>query len=277
MSTPQPETPEPRTLQPAPPQPTGPDGRGHRSTDGDSRPWGAAVEARGLRVDYAMGPETVHALDGVDLVVPERQFVLVRGRSGSGKTTLLNLLAALRRPSAGTLRVGDTWLHDIRPRAADLFRRRNVGLIFQFFNLIPSLTVEMNVALPLLLDGQRLPALRDRVHELLRMLGLGHRMGHAPHQLSGGEMQRVAIARALIVEPQLILADEPTGNLDTKNAHEVFRLLRGHAERHGVTTVVLTHDPDASAYADRVIEMQDGRVREDSGAICEHRRGAARC
>lgn len=226
-----------------------------------------AVEAHDLRMQYRVGSETVRAIDGVDLTIPEGQLLLVRGRSGSGKTTLLNILAALQRPTSGRVRVGDSWLERLAPRSADLFRRRNVGLIFQFFNLIPSLTVEMNVALPLLLDGKRLPTLRPRIHEILDILGIGHRRGHAPHQLSGGEMQRVAIARALIVQPRLILADEPTGNLDTKTAHEVFHLLRAQVDQRGVTMVVLTHDPDASTYADRVIEMRDGKIREDSGPI----------
>jgi len=227
---------------------------------------GIAVETHGLAMHYRVGPEIVRGLDGVDLIVPEGQFLLVRGRSGSGKTTLLNLLAGLQQPTAGRVRVGGYELQDLSQRAADLFRRRNVGLIFQFYNLIPSLTVEMNVALPLLLDGHKLHRLRDQIGEALDILGMSHRRGHSPHQLSGGEMQRVAIARALIVRPKLILADEPTGNLDSKNAHEVFGLLRKQASARRVTTIVLTHDPDASGYADRVIEMYDGRVVKDTGA-----------
>ena len=225
---------------------------------------GIAVRTAGLEMHYRVGPEIVRAVDGVSLAVPEGQFVLVRGRSGSGKTTLLHLLAGLQRPTSGEIRVGGHALHSLTPRAADLFRRRNVGLIFQFFNLIPSLTVEMNVALPLLLDGQRLPRLRGRIGELLDVLGISHRRRHSPHQLSGGEMQRVAIARALVVSPQLLLADEPTGNLDSRNAHDVFGILRDQVRARGVTTLVLTHDPDASAYADRVLEMQDGRIVKDT-------------
>jgi len=229
------------------------------------RAGGVAVETERLEMHYKVGPETVRALDGIDLVVPEGQFLLVRGRSGSGKTTLLHLLAGLQQPTAGRVRVGGHELQNLSQRSADLFRRRNVGLIFQFFNLIPSLTVEMNVALPLLLDGNRLDSLRAQIGELLDILGMSHRRGHSPHQLSGGEMQRVAIARALIVRPKLVLADEPTGNLDSKNAHDVFGLLREQARARKVTTIVLTHDPDASGYADRVIEMCDGRVIKDTG------------
>lgn len=225
-----------------------------------------AVETERLTMHYQIGPETVRALDGVDLSVPQGQFLLVRGRSGSGKTTLLHLLAGLQKPTSGVIRVGGHALHELSPRASDLFRRRNVGLIFQFFNLIPSLTVEMNVALPLLLDGKKLYLLRDRIEEVLDTLGMSHRRGHSPHQLSGGEMQRVAIARAMIVKPTLVLADEPTGNLDSKTAHEVFGLLREQSIARKVTTIVLTHDPDASGYADRVIEMCDGRIIRDTSA-----------
>jgi putative ABC transport system ATP-binding protein len=227
---------------------------------------GIAVETRALEMHYRVGPEIVRGLDGVDLIVPEGQFLLVRGRSGSGKTTLLNLLAGLQQPTSGSVRVGGYELQKLSQRAADLFRRRNVGLVFQFFNLIPSLTVEMNVALPLLLDGYKLHRLRDQIGDVLATLGMSHRRGHSPHQLSGGEMQRVAIARALIVKPKLVLADEPTGNLDSRNAHEVFSLLRAQASARRVTTIVLTHDPDASGYADRVIEMCDGKVIKDTGA-----------
>jgi putative ABC transport system ATP-binding protein len=223
-----------------------------------------AVETEALEMHYRVGPETVRGLAGVDLRVPEGQFLLVRGRSGSGKTTLLNLLAGLQQPTSGRVRVGGNELQDLSQRAADLFRRRNVGLIFQFFNLIPSLTVEMNVALPLLLDGHKLHRLRPQIGDVLATLGISHRRSQSPHQLSGGEMQRVAIARALIVTPKLVLADEPTGNLDSKNAHQVFGLLKEQATARRVTTIVLTHDPDASGYADRVIEMSDGRIIKDS-------------
>lgn len=227
-------------------------------------PRGIAVETKDLAMHYRVGPEIVRAVDGVTLSIPEGQFVLVRGRSGSGKTTLLHLLAGLQRPTSGTIDVAGFSLHEMTSHSTDLFRRRHVGLIFQFFNLIPSLTVEMNVALPLLLDGHRLHRLRESIGELLDVLGVSHRRGHSPHQLSGGEMQRVAIARALIIKPQLLLADEPTGNLDSRNAHDVFGMLRSQALARKVTTIVLTHDPDASGYADRVLEMQDGRVIADT-------------
>lgn len=227
----------------------------------------AGIHTDGLRMEYPLGPKSVAALDGIDLDVPTGQFVVVRGRSGSGKTTLLHVVAGLQRPTAGRVRVGDQEIQRLAASEADRFRRRNIGLVFQFFNLIPSLTVEMNIALPLLLEGHRMPQLRERIDPLVETLGIGERREHAPHQLSGGEMQRVAIARALIVRPRVILADEPTGNLDSRTAHEVFLLLREEADRQGVTTLVMTHDVDMSAYADRVIELGDGRIRSDSGEL----------
>jgi putative ABC transport system ATP-binding protein len=230
---------------------------------------GVPVQTSGLGMRYRVGSEQVTALDCVDLSVPAGQFLLVRGRSGSGKTTLLHLIAGLQRPSAGTVLVGDTEIHALSPSRADLFRRRNIGLIFQFFNLIPSLTVEMNIGLPLLLEGQRLPHLREQIDELTETLHIQDRRNHAPNELSGGEMQRVAIARALIVKPSVILADEPTGNLDSGTAHEVFALLREQVVARQVTTIVMTHDVDVTGYADRVVELGDGRVLSDTGRLPE--------
>jgi putative ABC transport system ATP-binding protein len=213
---------------------------------------GAEVCTFDLEQVYPLGGSRVHALRGVDMKVPAGQFVVVRGSSGSGKTTLFHALAGLERPTRGRIRIGETELQTLASSDADRFRRRHVGLVFQFFNLIPSLTDEMNVALP-----------RDRVGEICDRLRIGHRRSHSPHQLSGGEMQRVAIARALIVDPKVLLADEPTGNLDSRTAHEVFGLLREQAREHGATTIVMTHEPGATAYADRVIEMRDGRIASD--------------
>ncbi len=221
---------------------------------------GSDVRTFDLERVHTLGGSRVHALRGVDLHVPAGQFVVVRGSSGSGKTTLFHALAGLERPTRGRIRIGETELQTLRAGAADRFRRRHIGLVFQFFNLIPSLTVDMNVALPLLLDGRRMPSLRDRVGEICELLRIDHRRGHAPHQLSGGEMQRVAIARALIVEPRVLLADEPTGNLDSRTAHDVFGLLREQAVARGVTTIVMTHETGATEYADRVLELRDGRL-----------------
>ncbi len=232
---------------------------------GIQEPSAGHVRTRSLQVHYPVGSRTVRALDGVDLEVPAGQFLVVRGRSGSGKTTLLHVVAGLLKPTAGRVRIGDREIHDLPASEADRFRRRHIGLIFQFFNLIPALTVEMNIALPLLLEGHRMPSLGQRIGRMMAELGIDHRRGHAPHELSGGEMQRVAIARALIAEPRLILADEPTGNLDSRTAHAVFALLREQVDGRGVTTITMTHDPDLTSYADRVVELADGRITTDTG------------
>lgn len=227
---------------------------------------GPSIRTAGLEMVYARGSHEIRALDGIDLFVPSGQFVVVRGRSGSGKSTLMHVIAGLRKATAGQVFVGDTDIQSLAGGDADRFRRRNVGLIFQFFNLIPSLSVEMNIALPFLLDGYKLASLRRQIDELIGLLGMSHRRAHAPHELSGGEMQRVAIARALIIKPALILADEPTGNLDSRASDEIFSLLRDLSRERGVTTLVMTHEVEATRYADRVLEMSDGRVVADSAA-----------
>lgn len=216
---------------------------------------------------FRVGESIVRALDGLDLRVPSGQFLMVHGASGSGKTSLLHVIAGLEKPSAGQIWIGDTEITALTDDQADYFRLKNIGVVFQFFNLIPSLTVEQNIALPLLLDGERLPRVRGRVDELLDTLRIGHRRDHSPSELSGGQMQRVAIARALIIKPRVILADEPSGNLDNKASHAIFELLREQSRLHGVTTLVMTHDLIATSYADRVVELLDGVVIRDSGAI----------
>jgi putative ABC transport system ATP-binding protein len=225
---------------------------------------GPPIRTVDLEMVYHRGADEVRALDHVNLSVPSGQFVVVRGRSGSGKSTLMHLIAGLRKATAGQVLVGDTDIQALPVSDADRFRRRNVGMIFQFFNLIPSLSVEMNIALPLLLDGYKLPNLRRQIDDLIELLSMSHRRNHAPHELSGGEMQRVAIARALIIKPVLILADEPTGNLDSRASEEIFSLLRDLSRERGVTTIVMTHEVEATKYADRVLVMSDGRVIADS-------------
>jgi len=225
---------------------------------------GPSIRTVDLEMIYHRGAGEVRALDRVSLTIRSGQFVVVRGRSGSGKSTLMHVIAGLRRATAGQVFVGETDIQALPVSDADRFRRRNVGLIFQFFNLIPSLTVEMNIALPLLLDGYKLPNLTRQIDELIDLLSVSHRRSHAPHELSGGEMQRVAIARALIIKPVLILADEPTGNLDSRASEEIFSLLRDLSRERGVTTLVMTHDIEATKYADRVLVMSDGRVVQDS-------------
>jgi ABC-type lipoprotein export system ATPase subunit len=205
----------------------------------------------------------VQALNGVSVSVPAGQFLCVMGPSGSGKSTLLHLLAGLERPSSGGVWIGDTEVHKLSQNEAARFRRRNVGLIFQFFNLIPSLSVEENVALSLLLEGKRLAQVQARIEPVLSALEIGHRRHHAPCQLSGGEMQRVAIARALVTDPALLLADEPTGNLDRKAGEQVLSLLRRSCDERGVTTILVTHDLQAASYAERVLVLRDGRIEDD--------------
>jgi putative ABC transport system ATP-binding protein len=231
------------------------------------RRWGADVKIEKLEMEYRVGDKVVRGLDGLDLTVPAGQLLMARGPSGSGKSTLLHLIAGLQKATGGSVQIGDFEIQAVSTVEADLFRRRNIGLIFQFFNLIPSLSVEMNIALPLLMDGHRLRKVRPQVDALLELLKIDARRDHAPGQLSGGEMQRVAIARALIVKPRLILADEPTGNLDSRTSHDVFGLLRDRAEQHGVTAIVMTHDVDVSSYADRLIEISDGRITSDTGVL----------
>jgi len=226
---------------------------------------GSRIEVSGLELRYQVGDTVVRALDELDLEVPGGQFLVGRGPSGSGKSSLIHAIAGLITPDAGRIQIGDTALESLTEREKSLFRRRNVGLVFQFFNLIPSLTVEMNVALPLLLDGKPLRTLRPQIGEMLERLSIGHRRHHPIAKLSGGEMQRIAIARALIVRPQVILADEPTGNLDSNASREVFTLLREQARKFGVTTIMMTHDVEVYTYCDRLVEIKDGRVAKDFG------------
>jgi len=226
----------------------------------------AAIVATHLEKHYRRGDVHVRALDGVDLAVADGEFVSVMGPSGSGKSTLLHLLGGLERPTAGSVRIGDVDPHALPEDAAARFRRRTIGFVFQFFNLIPTLTAAENVALPLLLEGRRFGAVRDRVEPLLALFGLEARARHAPAELSGGEMQRIAVARALIVDPRVLLADEPTGNLDSRTGAEILALLRRVCDERGVTVVLVTHDLRAASCADRVVILRDGRVESDSPA-----------
>ncbi|MER5834001.1 ABC transporter ATP-binding protein [Streptomyces sp. NPDC002130] len=198
------------------------------------------------------------ALDGVSLSFPAGTFTAVMGPSGSGKSTLLQCAAGLDRPTSGSVTVGGTELTGLSERRLTLLRRERVGFVFQAFNLLPSLTAEQNVALPLRLAGRRVPT--ARVRQALGQVGLADRARHRPTQLSGGQQQRVALARALITRPDVLFGDEPTGALDTRTGREVLEMLRGMVDREGQTVVMVTHDPVAAAYADRVVFLVDGRV-----------------
>jgi putative ABC transport system ATP-binding protein len=224
------------------------------------------VQAIGLEKVYGEGDAAVHALRGVDLEIPRGQFAAIMGPSGSGKSTLLHLLGGLDTPTSGEVRVGDATLSHLSDRELTLLRRDHMGFIFQFFNLLPTLNAEENVALPLMLAGKD-RGRRDRVVELLELVGLGPRRRHLPQELSGGEQQRVAVARALVTSPDIVLADEPTGNLDTIAGDQVLAIMRRSSTDLGQTIVMVTHDPARASVADRVLFMRDGRlVHEAIGA-----------
>ncbi len=223
-----------------------------------------AVEALGLTKAYRMGGATVMALDGVTLSIEEGDFVAVVGRSGSGKSTFLHLLGGLDRPSGGEIRVKGEALSSKSPDQLAAYRRQSVGFVFQSFNLSTTMSALQNVELPLLLDGIGSWERRERARELLDAVGLDERRTHRPSQLSGGEQQRVAVARSLVNRPALLLADEPTGNLDSETAREVLELLQRMNVERKVTIVMVTHDrPTADQYARRVLEFSDGRVVSD--------------
>jgi len=218
------------------------------------------IEARQLHKVYAMGEMSVAALRGVDLAVGRGEFLAIMGPSGSGKSTLLHLLGGLEGASAGEVALEESTLAELGERAMTVLRRRRIGVVFQFFNLLPTMTAEENVALPLLLDGRPWHECTGRAAEALAWVGLADRGHHTPDRLSGGEQQRVALARALVIHPQVLLADEPTGNLDRAAGTLVLDLLRRACDEAGRTVVMVTHDPSAAARADRVVFLRDGRV-----------------
>ncbi|MEU8729088.1 ABC transporter ATP-binding protein [Streptomyces tendae] len=217
---------------------------------------GLAVELRGVRRQYGRGAGTVHALAGVDLALPRGTFTAVMGPSGSGKSTFLQCAAGLDRPSAGSVRLGGTEITGMDENELTELRRSRLGFVFQAFNLLPSLTVEQNVLLPMRLAGQRQD--RGRAAAVLAQVGLADKARRRPGELSGGQQQRVAVARALVTAPDVIFADEPTGALDTGTAAEVLGLLRHAVDTLGATVVMVTHDPAAAAWADRVLFLAEG-------------------
>lgn len=218
------------------------------------------LEVRNLSKTYGSGENAVHALREVSFTVPRGEFVAVVGESGSGKSTLLNLIGALDTPDAGQVIIDGRDTFSMKEENQTIFRRRNIGFVFQSFNLIPELTVEQNILFPLLLDHQKPDA--RYLEELLTVLGLQERRNHLPGQLSGGQQQRVAIGRALITRPALILADEPTGNLDSKNSREVIALLREASKKFEQTIVMITHNRSIAQATDRVLQVSDGVVTD---------------
>jgi putative ABC transport system ATP-binding protein len=221
------------------------------------------LEAREVSKVYQMGTTSVTALDGVSLLLAEGEFVSIQGTSGSGKSTLLNMIGGLDHPSAGAVLFNQKPLAPFSKKEMARYRRYSVGMIFQNFNLIPTMSAEENVGLALAFGGVRGLPRRQRAEELLSRVGLADRLTHRPSELSGGEQQRVAIARALANNPKILLADEPTGNVDSTRAHELLALLREMVDKDALTILMVTHDRElANAFSDRTILMKDGRVVE---------------
>lgn len=210
---------------------------------------------------YGKGENEVRALDGVSFSVNKGEFIAVIGPSGSGKSTLLHILGGVDRPTSGRVLMDGKDVYAQNEEQLAIFRRRQVGLIYQFYNLIPVLNVTENITLPVLMDGQKVN--RDRLKELITTLGLTGRENHLPNQLSGGQQQRVSIGRALMNAPAVVLADEPTGNLDSKNSKEIVDLLKISNEKYGQTLIVITHDESIALQADRIISIDDGKITKD--------------
>ena len=220
----------------------------------------AVLQADNVQKRYPMGEVTVSALAGVNLAVQKGEFVAIMGPSGSGKSTLLHLLGGLDGPSDGEITLAGQPLSKLNDNQITIVRRRKVGFIFQFYNLLPTLSAEENIGLPLLIDGQHLNQHRAKIARLLELVGLSDRKDHKPDQLSGGQQQRVAIARAFVNDPEIVLADEPTGNLDSKTGTSILQLLRHTCGALGATIDMVTHDPRAASYANRVIFLKDGQI-----------------
>lgn len=219
------------------------------------------LRCEGLTKTYGSGQTLVKALDQVDLKIQKGQFVAIVGASGSGKSTLLHMLGGVDSPTSGKIWIEDTDIAGLSEKDRAVFRRRKVGLIYQFYNLIPTLDVRQNILLPMLLDGQKVDEIR--LGELTETLGLTGRLSHLPSQLSGGQQQRAAIGRALIYRPAILLADEPTGNLDRKNSEEILGLLKISNQKYAQTILLITHDEKLALEADRIITIEDGKIVSD--------------
>ncbi len=210
---------------------------------------------------YGEGATQVRALDDISFSIEQGDFVAIIGPSGSGKSTLLHILGGVDRPTSGKVYINQTDIYQLNENNLAIFRRRQIGLIYQFYNLIPVLNVEENITLPILLDGRKID--RQQLGEITETLGLSQRMNHLPNQLSGGQQQRVSIGRALIANPAIVLADEPTGNLDSKNSSEIIELLKLSNQKYHQTLVVITHDERIAMQADRILSIEDGKIARD--------------
>lgn len=223
------------------------------------------LEVKNLSKTYGKGDTMVKALDNVSFSVEKGEFVAIIGPSGSGKSTLLHILGGVDVPTSGNVIINDTDISTLDETALAIFRRRQIGLVYQFYNLIPILTVEENLTLPLLLDGRKPD--KKQIDELIKKLGLEKRLDHLPNQLSGGQQQRVSIGRALVNHPALMLADEPTGNLDSENSKEIVALLRHFNKALNQTVIIITHDEKIALSADRIISIEDGKITRDEVKI----------
>lgn len=220
----------------------------------------AVIEAKNLVKHFTLGSNTVEVLTDIDLVIHQGEFVSIMGPSGSGKSTLLYLLGGLDMPTSGEISVLGKQLSAMKDKDTSIMRRRDIGFVFQFYNLVQNLNVEDNILLPVMLDGKNLKECRKDLEEILETVELADRRYHTPRELSGGQQQRVAIARALINKPEIILADEPTGNLDSHTGAEVLELLKHVCEKHNKTIVMVTHSKEAASYSQRVIQVKDGKI-----------------
>lgn len=221
------------------------------------------IRAINLHKIYRQGKSEIAALAGVSLDIQRGEFVVIMGPSGSGKSTLLHLIGGLDRPTRGEVLIDGRIISQMSDNEVTLLRRRHIGFVFQFFNLLPTLTAVENVMLPLILDGQATAAARTQAGGLLERVGLAARSDHLPEELSGGEIQRIAIARGLAFNPPILLADEPTGNLDSKTGEEILKLMRRINREAGCTVVMVTHNREAAEYGDRIIHLRDGAVEEE--------------
>ncbi|WP_195987325.1 ABC transporter ATP-binding protein [Clostridium sp. D53t1_180928_C8] len=221
----------------------------------------ALIEVKNLCKVYGNGETKVEALKNINLNIEQGEFVAIVGPSGSGKSTLLHLLGGVDKPSSGEVIIKGESIYKLKEKELSILRRRKLGFVFQFFNLIPVLTAEENIEMPVLLDGNKID--KKYMNELLKLLGLEERRNHHPSELSGGQQQRVSIGRALANKPSIILADEPTGNLDSKNSKEVLELLKYCAKKYNQTLILITHDINIAKSADRVVTIEDGKITTD--------------